>query len=77
METVYAVIAKNASGSRYNIRLKYPDRDNGNGLWWPSDLYGDHYRTREQARGVVQDRGWIEVRNWRQARRNHAEQEKS
>lgn len=65
----YAVIAKNRTGSRYNVRLKYPERDDGNGLWWGSELYGDHFLSLEVAKRVAADRGWVVVRNWRHARR--------
>jgi hypothetical protein len=68
MERVYAVIAKNKSGARYNIRLKYPERDGGRGLLWPSDLYGDHYASLEGAKQLAEDRGWVVVRNWKHAR---------
>lgn len=66
--TTYAMITKRSTGSGYQIRTC--DRFDPRG-YQITELYGDHYATRAQAEGVVQDRaqeGWIKVTSWKQAR---------
>lgn len=68
-ETVYAVIVK--TGSHYAVRIKFADRDNGDGLWWTSLIFAEYLSSRAAAQKLAEDRGFITVPTWRQARQDY------
>lgn len=53
---------------RYEVRVKYPARDNGYGLHWPSVVYTTLHGPRQEVAAAVTNLGFTVVSSWAKAR---------
>lgn len=70
-EAVYAMVVRD-QGHGYAVKVKFADRDNGDGLLWPPELFAEYLPTREAATALAAERGFTVVSSWQKARRAYA-----